>query len=82
MTRTGCGRGPVEYPRPDGSIAGDQVSLVDLTTVDANDWLLLNQFSVSESSHCWRPDLVAFLNLSHLPFLPVGSIMPGRQIIA
>ncbi|MFZ1828064.1 MAG: type I restriction endonuclease [Candidatus Competibacteraceae bacterium] len=30
---------PVEYPRPDGSIAGDHVRLVDFNDVRANDWL-------------------------------------------
>src|SRR4249920_3509028 len=30
---------PVEYPRPDGSIAGDHARLVDFCEVSANDWL-------------------------------------------
>ena len=60
---------PVEYPRPDGSIAGDHVRLVDFTTVAANDWLALNQFSVSDGQHNRRPDLVVFLN-----GLPLGLI--------
>ncbi|MFM8323964.1 MAG: type I restriction endonuclease, partial [Pirellulaceae bacterium] len=30
---------PVEYPRPDNSIAGDHVRLVDFNDVQANDWL-------------------------------------------
>ena len=34
---------PVEYPRPDGSIAGDHVRLVDFGDVRANDWLAVNQ---------------------------------------
>jgi type I restriction enzyme R subunit len=53
---------PVEYPRPDGSIAGDHVRLVDFTTVATNDWLVVNQFSVSDGQHNRRPDLVVFLN--------------------
>ena len=60
---------PVEYPRSDGSIAGDHVRLVDFTTVAANDWLVLNQFSVSDGQHNRRPDLVVFLN-----GLPLGLI--------
>lgn len=33
---------PVEYPRPDGSIAGDYARLVDLHDAKANDWLAVN----------------------------------------
>ncbi len=32
----------VEYRRPDGSIAGDHVRLVDFTNPAANDWLVVN----------------------------------------
>jgi type I restriction enzyme, R subunit len=42
---------PVEYPRPDGSIAGDHVRLVDFGDVRANDWLAVNQFTVIEGQH-------------------------------
>ena len=60
---------PVEYSRADGSIAGDHVRLVDFAAVSANDWLVLNQFSVSDGQHNRRPDLVVFLN-----GLPLGLI--------
>ena len=53
---------PVEYQRPDGSIAGDSARLVDFTDVAANDWLALNQFTVIEAGHNRRPDLVVFVN--------------------
>jgi len=69
---------PVEYPRPDGSIAGDHVRLVDFGDVRANDWLAVNQFTVIEGSssspagrgkgegasglHNRRPDIVIFVN--------------------
>lgn len=52
----------VEYPRPDGSIAGDHVRLVDFDDPQANDWLAVNQFAVVEGQHHRRPDLVAFVN--------------------
>ena len=42
---------PVEYPRPDGSSAGDHVRLVDFGDVRANDWLAVNQFTVIEGQH-------------------------------
>jgi type I restriction enzyme R subunit len=52
----------VEYPRPDGSIKGDKVRLVDFSDVRANDWLVVNQFTVVEGNHNRRPDLVVFVN--------------------
>ncbi|MCX6940124.1 MAG: type I restriction endonuclease subunit R, partial [Verrucomicrobia bacterium] len=52
----------VEYPRPDGSIKGDKVRLVDFGDVEANDWLAVNQFTVIEAGHNRRPDIVVFLN--------------------
>ncbi len=39
---------PVEYSRPDGGIAGDHARLVDFGEVAANDWLVVNQFTVIE----------------------------------
>jgi type I restriction enzyme, R subunit len=53
---------PVEYPRPDGSIAGDHVRLVDFDDALANDWLVVNQFTVIEGQHNRRPDIAVFLN--------------------
>jgi type I restriction enzyme R subunit len=53
---------PVEYPRPDGTIAGDHVRLVDFGDVRANDWLAVNQFTVVEGQHNRRADIVVFVN--------------------
>jgi type I restriction enzyme R subunit len=60
---------PVEYNRPDGSIAGDFARLVDFSDPDKNDWVAINQFTVIEGHHNRRPDIVVFLN-----GLPVGII--------
>jgi type I restriction enzyme R subunit len=60
---------PVEYPRADGSIKGDQVWLVDFGDARANDWLAVNQFTVIEGQHNRRPDIVVFVN-----GLPLGVI--------
>jgi type I restriction enzyme R subunit len=60
---------PVEYPRPDGSIAGDHVRLVDFGEVRANDFFAVNQFTVIEGQHNRRPDIVVFVN-----GLPLGLI--------
>ncbi len=60
---------PVEYPRADGSIAGDHVLLVDFADEYANDWFVVNQFTVIEGQHNRRPDIVVFIN-----GLPLGLI--------
>jgi type I restriction enzyme, R subunit len=60
---------PVEYSRPDGSLAGDHVRLVNFGNVQANDWLVVNQFTVIEAQHNRRPDIVVFLN-----GLPLGLL--------
>lgn len=52
----------VEYPRADGSIAGDHARLVDFDDVTANDWLAVNRFTVVEGQHNRRPDIVVFVN--------------------
>jgi len=53
---------PVEYRRPDGSIAGDRVQLLNFADPAANDWLAVNQFTVIEGQHNRRPDIVVFVN--------------------
>lgn len=52
----------VEYQRPDGSIAGDHVRLVDFSDPAANDWFVVNPFTVIEAQHNRRPDVVVFVN--------------------
>ena len=59
----------VEFPRGDGSIKGDKVLLVDFSDVRANDWFVVNQFTVIDGQHNRRPDIVVFLN-----GLPLGLI--------
>ena len=53
---------PVEYRRPDGSIAGAQARVIDFEKETNNDWLALNQFTVADEQHKCRPDIVLFLN--------------------
>ena len=52
----------VEYPRGDGTIAGDHVRLVDFDDPDNNDWHVVNQFTVTEGTHTRRADIVVFIN--------------------
>src|SRR5450830_839081 len=65
----------VEYTRPDGSIAGDKVWLVDFDDPDANDWLAINQFTVVEGKTNRRPDVVVFVN--GLPLAVIELKNPG-----
>ena len=43
--------------------------VVDFDYLDNNDWLPVNQFTVSESRNTSRPDIILFLN-----GLPLGVI--------
>ncbi len=52
----------VEYKRPDGSIKGDKVWLIDFASPSANDFMVTNQFTVVEAGHNRRPDIVGFVN--------------------
>jgi len=51
-----------EYRRPGGSIGGVQVRVIDFDNPENNDWLAVNQFTVSENKHTRRPDIVIFVN--------------------
>jgi type I restriction enzyme R subunit len=52
----------VEYRRTDGSIAGAQARALDFDAPDNNDWLVVNQFTVSEGQQTRRPDVLLFVN--------------------
>ena len=53
---------PLEVAREDGSVGGDTARLIDFTYADANDWLVVNQFTVIEGQNNRRPDVVLFVN--------------------
>ena len=59
----------IECRRKDSSIGAEIVRLIDFEDPDANDWLVVNQFTVIESQHNRRPDVVIFVN-----GLPLGVI--------
>jgi len=55
----------------DGRVRGEQVKLIDFENPDANDWLVVNQFTVVDlpargaqagGQHNRRPDIVVFVN--------------------
>ncbi len=68
---------PVETRRPDGTIGGEQVRLINFDDPEANDWLAVNQFTVIEHQTNRRPDVVLFVNGLPLAVLELKS--PGSE---
>ena len=52
----------VEYRDIEGQVRGDQVQVIDFDDFSNNDWLAVNQFSVTENKKNRRPDVVLFVN--------------------
>lgn len=60
---------PVEYRAADGSVRTTSVRLIDFDTPANNDWLAVNQFTITEAGKSRRPDVLVFVN-----GLPLGLI--------
>ena len=59
----------VDYRAADGAIRGAPAQVIDFDNPANNDWLAVNQFTVTENRNTRRPDIVLFLN-----GLPLGVI--------
>ena len=59
----------VDYRDPAGIVMGDLVRVVDFEHPANNNWLAVNQFTVTENKNTRRPDVVLFVN-----GLPLGVI--------
>ena len=59
----------VEHRDAEGRIRGAQVAVVDFDSPNANDFLAVNQFTVTEDRNTRRPDVVLFVN-----GLPLGVV--------
>ncbi len=59
----------IEYRDHEGRVRGDQARVIDFDDPSANDWLAVNQFTVTENRSTRRPDVVLFVN-----GLPLGII--------
>ena len=59
----------IEYQSADGQVRGDQVRVIDFDNPANNDWMAVNQFTVTEDQNERRPDVVLFVN-----GLPLGVI--------
>ena len=67
----------VEYRDDGGAIRGTQVQVLDFEQPSNNDWLAVNQFTVEESNHKRRPDIVLFVN--GLPLAVIELKNPGDE---
>ncbi|MDE0088041.1 MAG: type I restriction endonuclease, partial [Candidatus Poribacteria bacterium] len=52
----------VEYRDAGGGVRGAQVRVIDFDDPSNNDWLAVNQFTVTENKNTRRPDVVLFVN--------------------
>ena len=59
----------IEYREAGGAVRGDLVRVIDFDEPANNDWLAVNQFTVTENRNTRRPDVVLFVN-----GLPMGVI--------
>ncbi|MGY1771633.1 type I restriction endonuclease subunit R [Blastococcus sp. SYSU D00813] len=60
---------PVEHRTADGGVRTSLIWLIDWDRPTANDWLVVNQFTVIENNKNRRPDVVVFVN-----GLPLGLL--------
>ncbi len=72
---------PVEYERPDGSIGGDLVRVLDYSNLENNEFLAVNQFTVVEDHHERRPDVVLFVNGLPLAVIELKNAVSGDATI-
>ena len=59
----------IEYRDAEGTVRGGHVRVIDFDSTANNDWLAVNQFTVTENRNTHRPDVVLFVN-----GLPLGVI--------
>ena len=76
----------VEYRNAEGAVRGAQARVIDFDDPDRNDWLAVNQFTVTENKHERRPDVVLFINGLPLALIelknPVGRGGHGLECLA
>ena len=70
----------VEY-RADGVTRGAQAQVIDFENHDANSWLAVNQFTVTENENTRRPDLVLFVNGLPLAVIELKSAVDEEATI-
>ena len=71
----------VEGRTAEGEIRGAQVRTIDFEDPDANDWLAVNQFTVTENKHTRRADIVLFVNGLPLAVIELKNAADGNATI-
>jgi len=71
----------VEYRDKEGEVRGAQVRLIDFEDPNNNDWLAVNQFTVTENKHRRRPDVVLFVNGLPLGVIELKNAVAGNATI-
>jgi type I site-specific restriction-modification system R (restriction) subunit len=72
----------VEHRTPDGAIRGAQARVIDFDDPGANDWLAVNQFSVTENQQTRRADVVLFVNGLPLAVVELKNAASGSATTA
>lgn len=72
----------VEYRDGGGAIHGAQVRVFDFDDPENNDWIAVNQFTVSEGENNRRPDIVVFVNGLPLAVIELKSPVDENATIS
>jgi type I restriction enzyme R subunit len=67
----------VEHRTTEGDIRGAQAKIIDFDDPEANDWLAVNQFTVTHQHHIRRADVVLFVN--GLPLAVIELKNPAHE---
>ena len=71
----------VEYRTVAGEIRGAQARVLDFEAPENNDWLAVNQFTVTEQKHNRRPDIVLFINGLPLALLELKNAADEKATV-
>ncbi len=73
---------PVEYERPDGSIGGGLVRVLDFEDADNNEFLAINQFTITQGQTERRPDVILFVNGLPLAVIELKNAVDEKATIS
>ena len=72
---------PVEYERPDGSIGGGLVRIIDFENPENNEFLAINQFTIKQDQNERRPDIILFVNGLPLAIIELKNAVDEQATI-
>jgi type I site-specific restriction-modification system R (restriction) subunit/very-short-patch-repair endonuclease len=70
----------VEYQK-DGEMRGEPLQLIDWETPENNEFLAVNQFTISENHHQRRPDILLFINGLPLVVLELKNAADSKATV-